>query len=251
MVMSTVGEVHARERVADRIRPEEEPGVRVDVDTDDDEREDDERLWDDLDDLEGESLHRVERVAQQQLIPGEHEDREGRPEQRPHARDIQRGEDQRQTDHRADHLQRGDVVPVAGELIRVARALAHVERGKPEIGERAHQADVRHRGLHLAEPRGVEVVADDDHSDQRDDPRDHAHHENEHRVAQCPHPETARHVRRRRARRRGFVLQGAHSIRAFARVPLANPGRYTAKPCLTSPPSDRAPTPSSARTAAR
>ena len=61
-----------------------------------------ERFGNDLDDLEGEPLHRVERVAQQQLVPGEHEDGERGPEQRANTRDIERGEDEREPYRRAD-----------------------------------------------------------------------------------------------------------------------------------------------------
>ena len=85
-------------------------------------------------------------------------------------------------------LERGDVVPVAGKLFGVARALAHVERGEAEVGDCAHQTHVGHRRLHLTEPGGIQVVADDDDGNQRDDSRDHAHDEDEQRIAERAHP---------------------------------------------------------------
>src|SRR4029077_12201836 len=101
------------------------------------------------------------------------------------------------------------------------------------------------------EAGGIQVVANDDDGNQRDDSRDHAHDENEQRIAERAHPEAARHIRRRSAWRRGFVLQDAHSIHASAQRPPSIPVDTLRKPCLTSRPSDLAPTPSNAPTAVR
>ncbi len=222
--MSTVPKYTQANAYDNRIRPQEEPRVGMDMHADEDEREDHERLGNDLEDLELEALQRVQRVAQQELVPGEHENREARPQQRPHTSEIQSAKDERQSDGCADNLERRDVVPVACDLVGVTGSFAYVQRGEAKIRERPDKSHIRDRRLHLAEPGRVQVVADDDHCDERDDPRHNAHDEDQDGVAQRPHPQAAGlvgcgdlHVRR------GFVLQGAHSIAASAQCPPTIP----------------------------
>ena len=147
--------------------------------------EEQEALDDYRDRLEAESLQRVERVAEEVGVRGQHHQHVARNQEVAELQEIQRQGENRQRDDRKDQARAHEVLQIALDLGRRACALALIKDVEAKVEENGrHQRGDCHDRVEVAEAGVEQARCSGEHCHQCDQSRHDSRAENQDRVAE-------------------------------------------------------------------